>query len=144
MGRMQMKSASERAAAAEKELRAASNTEAAQALELQQLQGRAAELERDAAAARQLRERVQDLETQVGAAARLFPHPSTYLFTRQRYLEECCMLSAVRTCKSMAAEGILYWKCENGIREKKVEPHNVGGLFIKPCIGQDACITRFK
>ncbi len=62
---MQVKSASERAATLEKELTAASKAEAAQALELQQVQGRAAELERDAAAARQLRERIQDLETQV-------------------------------------------------------------------------------
>ena len=72
-----MKSAGERAGLLEKELQAASKAEAAHALKVQQLQGRAAELERDAAAARQLRERVQDLETQVGsAAASKHPHTS--------------------------------------------------------------------
>lgn len=77
MGRMQVNSANERAAAAEKDLRGASEAEASQALELQQLQGRAAELERDAAAARQLQERVQDLETQVGLP-QASPHTSEH------------------------------------------------------------------
>ena len=62
---MQAKSAGERASTAEKEVRAARKAEAGRAAELQQLQSRAAELVRDAAALPQLQQRIQDLEDEV-------------------------------------------------------------------------------
>lgn len=62
---MQANSAGERASMAEKELRAARKAEAERAAELQQLQSRAADLERDAAALPQLQQRIQDLEDEV-------------------------------------------------------------------------------
>ncbi len=62
---MQAKSAADRASAAERELRAARKAEAGRAAELQQLQSRLAELERDAAALPQMQQRIENLEDQV-------------------------------------------------------------------------------